>query len=844
MKRYLIIKTVKLAALALFLAASQPFFCHLAAEDSIPQTIGPFSGLNNTDSSLVIPSGAAQDLLNVDITPGGKSFKKRKGYATAYTLGISTSPVHGVHNFYDSNGSIVELFGNDRRLTGSVNGGSPSVIISTATFGATWQCVDSQGFAYCANSLRDALYKTNGVTFSNLSVTSTGTMVAVTPERLVTAGFSSSPNRIDFSKANDFTTWTIGAQATDPINFTITSPGPKVTHITYAFNRLMWFKDSSFGYILIGQAPAFSDWQIKTVSPNVGTNDNSSIFWNGILYFKGQDSNIYAFDGSNLSKLTRDLKGITDLTQSPRFNSWSQDTSSDFGGGSFDNLLYVDTQTASGSVQLKYPDTFDSFRDGVHGPKPVWSQFRYQYNPSIGGVTTLNGNLKIVTSGGYSTDVCAVTQEPFVEFAQGTTFHFKIVSLNVLASGLDKFKVGFSSVSPTVAQDVYTNIDAFPSSWWYQFVSTTTGKIWMSNGGNDKGDSVYISSAGINFQPTVDLYIATSTFQLSINGVVVKSGSHTWPNKKLYGYLCFNKTSTGEGGGLLDDFGVSPQTMTYTSTVKNAPSLVSWDAFTASYQNDGGANSFHIRCSTAGTFSVLSSTPTWSLITPGNSPTISTGTFIQIKDVFSITHATQVPRLDSFNVNWFEGIASDKSYAVYHDDALWWAITYGNGATANNRVLRYDLINNIWTVYDIPMNGMYVKNQSLYFGGVSDGKIYKFGDTENDGGSAINAYWKSKDFFGDSPFTDKELNYISVAASGIANSTATVSYTINGSSTSSFDFSLMRRDYTFKRVNKNLPAGKVGGIFSVQVGNNAADQPFEIFGIQLGIRPKPWNTEQ
>jgi hypothetical protein len=245
------------------------------AEDYQSGIIGPFGYLNNTDNSLVIPATSAQDLLNVEVTPGGKSVKKREGYATAITLSITTSPVHGVFSFYDSSGNDVVLAFNDGRLTSSIAGGTATQIASTFTVAGTWQCVDSQGFAYCNSSNRQGIVRTEGVSWSYLSgVVSSGTMVAVTTERLVQAGFSAVPNRIDFSKANDFSTWTVGGQPTDPITFTITAPGSRITHIVYAFKKIYWFKESSFGYILEG--PELADWEPRIISSDIGTLDNTS----------------------------------------------------------------------------------------------------------------------------------------------------------------------------------------------------------------------------------------------------------------------------------------------------------------------------------------------------------------------------------------------------------------------------------------------------------------------------------------------------------------------------------------------------------------------------------------
>src|SRR4029077_4870551 len=125
--------------------------------------IVPFGTLSNYDNPLVIENEKAQDLLNVDISPQGKSVKKRKGYATAFNLAVTTSATHGVYKFFDASGNEVFLVFNDNRQTSSIGGASPNVI-GTGPNGATYQCVDSAGFAYCNNSLRTTLIKTDGVT--------------------------------------------------------------------------------------------------------------------------------------------------------------------------------------------------------------------------------------------------------------------------------------------------------------------------------------------------------------------------------------------------------------------------------------------------------------------------------------------------------------------------------------------------------------------------------------------------------------------------------------------------------------------------------------------------------
>jgi hypothetical protein len=138
------------------------------------------------------------------------------------------------------------------------------------------------------------------------------------------------------------------------------------------------------------------------------------------------------------------------------------------------------------------------------------------------------------------------------------------------------------------------------------------------------------------------------------------------------------------------------------------------------------------------------------------------------------------------------------------------------------------------------MNGMLVRNQDLYFGSASEGKIFKFGDTDNDNGAAIEAYWKSKDFFMGEPFNDKDFVNIGVIAGSVADSSMTVTHTVNGSSETSYTMPLYTSNSSFTRNNRNLVAGRAGNTLSLQFGNDAADQPFEVFGGAVGYRRKTW----
>lgn len=906
----------------------------LRADDIIYQNIGPFGGLNNTDSPIAIPANKASDLLNIDVSPGGKSVLKRKGYALFSNLAISTSPVHGVHNFFDSSGNSVDLYFNDRWISASIGGAAVTVLSSTGSSGATWQCVDSQGFAYCNSSARTSLLRTNGATFSYInSVNSTGTMVAVTTERLVTSGFAEAPNRVDFSKANAFSIWTIGSAATDAAQFTIVSPGSRITHIVYAFGRIIWFKDSSFGFIAIGQETAQADWQIKTISPNVGTLDNTSVYWEGILYFRGQDGHIYAYDGSNLTKLTRDLEGTISVSGNRTTSSWSQSSQADFetssmtplgflsttinpgaivlstaipigdfvddtaaNFGAANSVVNLDTTTTSGSVFLstvvvsKFYRGNDPFCSDVYVPasNSIFQSFLASSTLRLTHLSFLvnrtgtpgNATIRVLTDNTLKPGTTVAINTANFDTVSTSTYEFVTVqlsSIHVVQAG-SRYWVGismFGDASNSIAFVVNTagcgGIGG-DSTWLspggfrnetlnYSFNSMeATGTIVSRTFDNGFSPDAWIwdwstfyASGTVPSGTSISYETQTSSDSACLNCfdsfVSVSSGSSPTSTVKRYFRYRASFTTNSSTSPVLTYIEENLTSRlrpygTYYSQVNNITGAISaWDSFTANKIDNGGTQNFYIRAA-SGPFSIVSSTPLWTAISAGAVPSISTGAYIQIKDEFSVSKATQNPTLNDFTISWFEGQASDKAYASYFKDAIWWSIASGVSVSTNNRVLRLDLINQDWYLYDIGTNGMLVRNNALYFGSSSAGKIFKFGDTDNDNGSAIQAYWKSKDFVLGNPFVKKEFVNLSVSAGSVANSSATITYAIDGSSSTTYQFPLFAGSNFYRHFNKNLPLGRIGSTFNVQFGNNGADQFFEVFAVQYGFRDKPWVPTQ
>lgn len=308
--------------------------------------VNSFKYLNSNENPTIIDSAEAQDLLNVDITPGGKSVKKRAGYGLYKRFNDSTG-MHGGYHAFDATGNDYQLWGSSTALFGIVADATPIQLISSATLNSTWDCADTQGFSYCVTSNRDAYIKTNGTTMTWLA-SPLGTMVESTPDRVVVAGVSASPNTLFVSQSNNFTNFTTGVNTTDPFNEVIAAPGSKLTHIRWGCGKLLWWKDASFGWF------DFDDQysaQVKTISDTVGTFDNTSaIDPGGNVYFRGQDGHIWKYDCSGLSKETLDITPQIQASGKRTTNSWTQSSQADFQTGASSPTTTLSTTISIGDV--------------------------------------------------------------------------------------------------------------------------------------------------------------------------------------------------------------------------------------------------------------------------------------------------------------------------------------------------------------------------------------------------------------------------------------------------------------------------------------------------------------
>lgn len=758
-------------------------------------------GINNNNNPLTINNDTAQDLLNVDITPGGLSVKKRDGYGLYKALS-TTQAMHGGFHAFDSTGNDYQLWGSSRSLFGIVAGGTPTTLVSSATLNSTWDCADTQGYSYCVNSSRDAYIRTDGAT-KTWYTSPLGTMVEVTPDRVVVAGVSGTPNTLYVSQSNTFTNFVTGVNDTDAFTEVIASQGSKLTHIRWACGKLLWWKDQSFGYFdFDNQYTA----QVKTISDTIGTFDNTSaVDPGGRVWFRGQDGHTWMYDCSALSKESVDITPYIQASGNRTSNFWTQTSDSDFNSGRTSSSTVL-----SGTVYISSNNVDSvankSFETGTNPPTD-WTYQNYTgtglFSTGLGGTT------------------CSCTMTPF----DGS----RVASFSSAHNGGATYTANITAVDVSSTILTTTAITNGGACSWASYTLPING----TNSG--RAVKVMLRQTGKNSLFADQDYRAYSSSFTMSNDVTVRAYSNP-----------FNSASTCDQNLNYFDYITGGQntisTGVFISQIKNAPNLTSWNTFSANTSGIGGINTFSMRSSTS-VFTTLSSTPAWTVQSNGSLITISTGTYFQVMDTFTVTNATQTAVLNDFTVNWFEGTTVDQAYLLYFDNAIWESVAYGSGQSVNNYIFKRDLINDSWTFYNFGAGGMLVQANTLYFGDTTAGNVFNYGTTTSDNGTAIQSYWKSKEFSGTDPFLQTQLTNIDTIAKRDQGSTLTATYAVETSTETSYSIGLSSTTNSIIQSRKLLPSGKLGYTFSIKYGDTSTSSAWEFMGFRIGFTQNPYRPQ-
>lgn len=703
--------------------------------------VAQFSGLNSQDTPATLEPTAAQDLLNVNITPGGRSVYKRDGYALYQTLTYSTSAIHGAHYFQDTAGANIQLWGNDRYLSTTVGGATP-ILLATGTLAATWQCADSFGLAYCLSSSRDTPVRTGGAaaTTTRQAGIPLGTMVTSTPDRLVVAGVSGSETTLFFSQANTFGNFVVGINSADPFTEPIQSPGSRITHIRYACGKVLWWKDASFGYSIGSDQYNLED---VVISPNIGSLDNSSDEYNGHVYFRGQDNHIYDYDCANVTRLSRAISPTVTASGRRISNSWTLASAAAFSDGTTST-----TTILSSGVEIS-----------TENANPTDNSFELTQWSALSGSGFTMGSPATTSS-----CVSVAKDGSYVAGYQNAAMTSCTIGLYDASSGSS---LGTTSVTYVPGACIYAQrtITVAGSRKAYVRLRITCG--------TDALQSPSFTGSGattVTFWTRSDTIASTRIME--------------------FDFFQGGKTTLTEG--------------VYFSPVKNAPSLNAWDTFSASKTDGGGTHAFFLR-SAANTFTIGSSTPAWNSIPNNSGITIATGTYFQWKDSFTVTAASANPTVQSVTVSWLEGTSTDKAYIKYFNDCLWVSVSSGTSGLnnrvqrwdlQNETWLLDDIAANGFIVDN---NNLYFGDPSagkIYRYG---------GNLNTDNSASISAYWKSKDFTGADPFVQNTFDSADFIVKQASGTTLTVTYAVDGSTATSYSLNLYDNGRSIVRRGTNLP---------------------------------------
>lgn len=329
----------------------------LAALLSLPASAGEFNsscflGLNDADTPATIGDCEAQAMLNTESNLRGTAILKRKGYSKTAALTIATAPVNGAHSFIDSSGNRKDIVCQDTRCLASTNGNAFSAFLTTAAAGITrWSWVDVGGVAYGANNRYDKIVKYDGTTRSSPPGMPLGSILELTPDRLVIGDISGSPNRVHYSSAGAYEQFTTGLNPEDSYFDEVGAPGDKIRGLRHQNGVLHIFKTSSITDCELGDQYTT---RCAVISPNLGTTDPASIITAGSsLYFRAQDKNYWELGPGGFRQISQKIPNLV-KSQSGGLGggeaSNTQTTQADWQNGTQSPTGTWDTATSPGSI--------------------------------------------------------------------------------------------------------------------------------------------------------------------------------------------------------------------------------------------------------------------------------------------------------------------------------------------------------------------------------------------------------------------------------------------------------------------------------------------------------------
>lgn len=347
-----------------------------------------------------------------------------------------------------------------------------------------------------------------------------------------------------------------------------------------------------------------------------------------------------------------------------------------------------------------------------------------------------------------------------------------------------------------------------------------------------------ITTNGENYQFFTQSSDDGSTWDSEVN--VSNGGSIGSTLRRYLRWGVYLYSSTGSATPIIDKVYVGS---TYISEIHDAGgNILQWGGFQASFNKAGQTVTLYFRAASTQAGVSLAS---WTEIVSGAIPnTAITNRYVQIRVFMSTTSAVQAPLTYSFTVNWI--LSSSSGAAVLQNVAsfVWlnryWLAAATLGADENDTVivLGKSTFESPWHKKDFKLLS-FCRFQDVFIAGSSeDGSIYRLESGYSKNGSAMDAFYETRDF-SDSDFILKGKELI-VSTDRLGPYDLSVGWSTDGGETWTETTIDLTRDTSdsvgfSKKLNINFMSDSVR--FRVRI--NGADKPFVVDGLRCYYRPSP-----
>lgn len=750
--------------------------------------------------------------------------RKRFGYDKANSVSFGSASVR-VWDYTTSSGTQYLLVLSSNVLRYSVDGTSFAVIISTLPTGYEFDFVsafDRQWF----NSSSFSFYIRN---INTVVITSTGfpegKYIEKYRNRLWVAGVDGNETILYGSGHLDGDNWTLGGNATDPVQFTIGSRGNGgITGLYSVANGLLIFTKFS-AWVLVGSDQA--NFEVRNISNKIGCLDNRSI--------QEKQGRVYWVSSRGLERLEFNKlfaesvkEGDIQLTSDPYGDIMDkivgleaptfkiEDTvQSDFSVG---YTSHTSVTATPNSVVISSPSIGNStsatsgtfiwyrFEHGVNNigsiaykftPKlntrllkfsPYWNVDRNGGNPSF--MTQMYITV-LLTTGTSSPEPEAVSSGTAIRFPNG---------------------IGFPA-------------DAFPESTFNSSNYLTAGvTYWIVC-----RSTVNPGDVGVH---NIHAYLTDDSEFINVGIGTQTVGSPNWTVQLNAGAIFKVFLSSGQFVSSVKDLGASVGSYRY---------------FNSNFSTDNGDIDFYVRGS-ASQDSIHSTA--WSYQINGSSIVATLNRYIQYRVDYQVDAATQIPSMQDVTLEYS---------AVENFNLMSWVDEnrYHLSYTTNNAVgsildeiLVLDQFDNPTIFRGIGSLSYAEAFGEKYFGTSAStsgkaGFLYYFNDTFSDDGQAINAFIETKDFCGKDCYVDKYFDKLFVRTSNNNTGSGTFSTKVQFDNDGSY-FSLGDVSLTEKPglVTAKVPfplgtGGNFGKTIRFRFENSESGQDFQFYGGRVYYNPLP-----